>query len=790
MLKRLIKWQHFYYILFLVIFSLMILGPILNLNNSYRDSDWRNGDTPGYFFIKHYIIDQKSFPLWDHYTFSGRPAFSFGMPLLYPFSIGLSLFFYPVAVLNLMMMLHVLLAVISMYFLANYLIKNKKAALISSLIYGFSPYLVKTLVHPFWLYGLAFIPLELLLAIKTFKSKDFIKSSIILGIVFALHFLSAGILQWYYAVLFVSAYFIFKIFDKHFVNRATKSFVILFLFIIVMFSLISIRFLPGQEFTNFTNRGVGLPIEEILRVGHVEPSEFLDTFIYPFNPNTKSGSKKYGQIGLAGLALMIFAIYSFFKKKDFNKNEKRVVLFLLISMLGIVIFSTGIFLKLLYNFPGISSQRGVDRSLIIYILCASLLAGYGFNYWFDYMKLKIYPNKKINLIFFSTLFLVLSSLLLINWQGMSYHYNAFEHYSITESNELFQKMAEDDDIFRFHVIEVVGIDWNNFLGASIPLELESVYGTYGGGWDQRYFNQFLGASFRSPAKIWGMLNVKYIVSSKEINDSDYNLVKKFDNLPDETISTLSYNSTGYLYENKKNLPRAFIVPFSILSVGQEVASTQLIYALMLNNEFNPSNAVIIQGKERINDYKLSELIKYDAVFLSQGSIDQDTSSILNKYKDAGGKIFPDVTDGKNSLSELDIANFLSELNNLEKTSSKVDIASYYNETPNYMKIKVDTLKDTFLFVSEKYTLYPGWTAKVDGVETDIFLANGVLSAIYLPAGSKEVEFRYSPNSFKKGLIITTLSFFILMIYFLWPSIIKVKKKLKFNKSYKLLFLLF
>jgi len=337
------------------------------------------------------------------------------------------------------------------------------------------------------------------------------------------------------------------------------------------------------------------------------------------------------------------------------------------------------------------------------------------------------------------------------------------------------KMASDEDIFRFHVIEVKGIDWNNFLGPSIPLDLESVYGTYGGGWDYRYFNQFLGATFSSPAKLWGMLNVKYVVSSQEINDSYYELVEYFDSISEGTISDNSYTHEAYLYENKLVLPRASLIDSSALVIGQKEYANQLMYGLITSDKFNPSKLMILQGDERVNDYKISELMKYDVLFLTQGSIDQNSMSLLEKYKSEGGIILPDVTDGKDSLNAEEFNVAFDNINTISSEFIPVEVLSYYDETPNYMKIQVDNVEDAFLSVSEKYTLYPGWTAKVDGKETEILLANGVLSAVYLPAGAREVEFKYYPNSFKKGLIITLIGWILLLIYFGWPWVSKLKK---------------
>lgn len=776
MLKKLLGWQHFYYVVFIVILALFISGPVLNLNNSRRSGDWRNSDTPGYHFLRQYVIEDRSWPLWDHMTFSGRPLFGFGMPLLYPLAIILSLFFHPYATLNLMMILHLLLAGLGMYMLAYEVLKNEKSALLSSVIYSLCPYLlISSLNHPFWVYGLSYIPLELFLAIRAFKSKNFVPYSVLLGVVGGLHFLSSGILQWYYSVGFVCFYIFFKMFGKNWKSRVVKSALILVIFLCLTFSLIAVRFLPGNEWTSFTNRGVGLPVEEILRVGHVEFSEIIDNFVLTIHPDSKAGRNKFGQIGLMGFVIMIFGLYCHFKNKDYKIRNKDFVLFLILSMVFVSIFASGMFLKYMYNIPGIKSQRGLDRSLIIYVVCAALMAGFGFNYLFEKFKQKNYSKKKISVIFLIIMILVAGNLLFISKGAFSSFWGTFEHYSITEDNPVFLKIARDKDVFRFHVLEVRGIDWNNFLGASIPLGLESVYGTYGGGWDSRYFHTFLASTFASPAKLWGMLNVKYIISANELNDTNYKFIERFDGIPSDTISIANYNETAYLYANRKFLPRAFLVPTSVLVVGQLDYANQLMYGLLTNPNFDPSKSVIVQGKGVIDDYAIGELTRYGAVFLTQGSVTQNSGFILDSYKKQGGLIFPDVLEGKNSLTPEEIDEFFLKLGEVDKTPTTVKITSYYDETPNFMRIELNNQEGSFLSVSEKYTLYPGWTAEIDGKEADILLSNGVLSAVYVPPNSGEITFKYYPDSFKKGLRITAFSIIVVIVYFGYLVYKKIRK---------------
>jgi hypothetical protein len=52
--------------------------------------------------------------------------------------------------------------------------------------------------------------------------------------------------------------------------------------------------------------------------------------------------------------------------------------------------------------------------------------------------------------------------------------------------------------------------------------------------------------------------------------------------------------------------------------------------------------------------------------------------------------------------------------------------------------------------------HPGWVARVDGVVTPIFRANGAFRAVPIGESARRVEFRYEPLSFHAGLALATL----------------------------------
>jgi hypothetical protein len=67
-------------------------------------------------------------------------------------------------------------------------------------------------------------------------------------------------------------------------------------------------------------------------------------------------------------------------------------------------------------------------------------------------------------------------------------------------------------------------------------------------------------------------------------------------------------------------------------------------------------------------------------------------------------------------------------------------------------IDVAAARDGYLVLTDAY--YPGWTATVDGQPAEIERADIMFRAVKIPAGQHRVEFRYQPQSFSIGLLIS------------------------------------
>jgi uncharacterized membrane protein YfhO len=124
--------------------------------------------------------------------------------------------------------------------------------------------------------------------------------------------------------------------------------------------------------------------------------------------------------------------------------------------------------------------------------------------------------------------------------------------------------------------------------------------------------------------------------------------------------------------------------------------------------------------------------------------------------------------------EMNITN--DQLNNLFISNSselKPIETIYYSPNKVVLKLNGDA---GFVAISEHLLLFNGWHAKVDGVTTEIFDADGVISAVYVGKGSQQLELTFMPISFIIGAIISGLMVVLIILYFIFYKKIDFSKK--------------
>jgi hypothetical protein len=104
-------------------------------------------------------------------------------------------------------------------------------------------------------------------------------------------------------------------------------------------------------------------------------------------------------------------------------------------------------------------------------------------------------------------------------------------------------------------------------------------------------------------------------------------------------------------------------------------------------------------------------------------------------------------------------------------AGSVRVRSY---APEEVQLELEGSVSGLLVLSDTY--YPGWRAFVDGVEGTILQANHVFRALPVPAGARQVVFKYEPDSFRYGLWLSALSLLLLggLGWRLWKATLPVR----------------
>ena len=107
---------------------------------------------------------------------------------------------------------------------------------------------------------------------------------------------------------------------------------------------------------------------------------------------------------------------------------------------------------------------------------------------------------------------------------------------------------------------------------------------------------------------------------------------------------------------------------------------------------------------------------------------------------------------------------------VSNNSGTVTLTSY---EPNELKYDVSSQKGGIIVFSEIY--YPGWTATVDGQETEIGRVDYVLRALAVKAGSHKVVLTFKPKSIAVTEAIAYTALALLVVAVLAIIILRVRK---------------
>ena len=400
-----------YEYIFVLIPTLFVLFILFN-KFMFGEFVFMSGDSLAPQAVKQAIYNVKNqtglFPYWFPFIFSGMPTVhsllntnDYYLPHLvinYLFNLGMPWFWN--------FIFHYLFASIGMYKFLRYLKQSQLIAIIFSILFTISPYMIAYLVHGHGsqIMTAAYIPWIMLFLFRLFSKKTIINFSLF-ALLIGFQLLRGHIQIVYYTwimigfYLFINAIFYYqenKQIKKYFYNN---SIILLSLFLGFLTSL-KIYF-PILNYSNFSTRGAengGFGIENATQwsLNIKESLTFILPYAYGF------GGKDYwgflpmtdfpNYIGLIVLCLAILGLI----KSDLKKENKVFFLTLIIFSFLLSLGKNFIFFyNIFYSYlPYFSKFRVPIFILIIMQFCIYVLAACGLSKLNQIIKNKTY-NKQI-----------------------------------------------------------------------------------------------------------------------------------------------------------------------------------------------------------------------------------------------------------------------------------------------------------------------------------------------------------------------------------------------------------
>jgi hypothetical protein len=263
-------------------------------------------------------------------------------------------------------------------------------------------------------------------------------------------------------------------------------------------------------------------------------------------------------------------------------------------------------------------------------------------------------------------------------------------------------------------------------------------------------------------------------------DPDYrvlNLTKNVFN--DATVSYFHKSIGGYhgakLRRFQEFRERYLDQPVAILQQNASRNGDTLLYLMQRDNRLIGLN--LLNDKYMITGPGANNVIKNPyalghAWFVSHISEVPDADSEMN----AIGHIDPRTT----AVADKRYDDYLKGFNPQPDPSATITLEEY---RPNRLKYKTNAATEQFAVFSEVYyDNHLGWNAYVDGKKVEHIRVDYLLRGMRIPAGQHTIDFKFEPESFAKGEIITLISSLLLLFGLIGAVVYEAMKARKHNNN--------
>ncbi len=741
--------------------------------------------------------EREDYTLWYPYIFCGMPAY--GLATDYKWFnviwVGMTTvrdaFMIPFSVDYAKWSFYLILLGINMFFLVNYLTKNKLIALFGGLSTSFSTGIVLFLLigHVTKLTALAFFPLIYLMILKL-KEKPKLRDFALLTIAIQMSFQGWHVQIIYYTILSIGIFFLYNIIrsqvikQKDEVVKYFKTGIMYAVALVIAILIQSDNLTQIYEYNPYSTRGT----ESILDKQKAKPKESDDSEYYNYHTNWSFSPQEV-------LTFIVPSYYGFGNstyKGELSKNQEvevntyfgQMMTVDVAMYMGVVVFFLGLFaiyadwrnpyvqfLALLsafsllisfgrtfslvfdpmfYYFPYFSKFRVPSMILVLMQLSFPILASIGLKKILDLRETKNKSQEKI-LFYAAVSFTVLFIIVLIGNQALAasfkervMNYAASIRTASSQRAGMYNalsdymaKMFTNDLMVAFGALAATFWLVNAYLKRKLGKDIMLVVVIAIVMFDLlRIDNR--GAKYQNDQNVDNLFVAPdYVKVLKEKQDDQpYRMLNlKQDGSMGSFRANQNFNAYFYMqdfYGYTSIKPRSYQDYLDVVGIFNQTMWNMLNVKYLVIDKALP-----VPGMKEI--YRNDKTFIYENTNVKPRAYFVDSVAIKENYQF--------LLDVKNQKFDPEKVAFVhgDEKFDIDKPDSTayVTFKEYKDEK---MIIEANASGNNLLFLGDTY--FPkGWTATIDGAETEIYKLNHGFRGIVVPAGKHNIVFKYLPQSF-------------------------------------------
>jgi hypothetical protein len=779
----------------LLVIIYILFFKIITSNMIFSDS----GDTAAALSWavagKHLEDTEKIDPQWFPYVFCGMP--SFGSLVYIPRNVN----YIQTAVQTVgkllflngemsWMVLHYFLGGVFMFLLLRYWKFSHLVSLMGAVAFMLSPYAMGLAEagQGSKLMALSYLPIVVLLTHALFERRDLLSLGL-LSCALGTLFLTNHVQMVFYVLFVIGLFLLYEIvldIRRRPVLMLTKA-VLLGIACLVGFALSAYVYFSVHEYAQYSIRGAGVtgaagglgydyatgwsfhPFE-VMNLLIPSFFGFRSPYYWGWMPFTESSV----YIGIVPIILAVLALI-------YRRN--RTTIFFAVLSVVMFLISFGRHLPILYDLlfnylPYFNKFRSPVMILHLLPFTFGVLAAYGMAFLLDIhrrdVEINIAKLKKGLL----TALIVIAAVLVLGFLAKDTLYGSLSGFMFEKEGELAQlqaqygqrapqvleqlKKARFDLFWSGREVQSGEYLWNGYVRFAL-ISIATL------GLILLYLNRKLKASLFSSSLVALLTIDLLIIDSDFIHPKPKNALNQ-ELQADETVKFLKSDTTlyrifplGQLFQDDSYMYHL------VQSLGGYSPAKIRIYQEMLDScmyngwdksfPLNMNTTNMLNAKYILSHGKLPE-DKFKIVHIDQAKrlvTSLNPACLPRAFFVNQALIARDRTEVFDSLNSPSFNPRLQATLEKEPTPTPQRPDTSFAEITSYLAhdIVLETFSDkTALLVLSEIYYPPGWTAYVDGRETEIYKTNYVLRSVVVPAGKHTVEFKYYSATYALGLTVS------------------------------------